>query len=566
MTPKEQGLMIVSATLEAKNLKAATQAVMEELERLANKPPSAQELREAKIHIESEHVYTRETVQGVAKSMGAFKNQLGDPEYGEKYLTLNSSVRPRQISAMVNKYLTPPNVTVSVLLPEADGKDFRIEELEEIVSRFQPSAKAAVSELVEPVGRTLFRELSNGIKVVLVPDSSNPVISFRIACLGGKRFETEDTQGIMNFIARMLKKGASGMSEDDISRKVNEMGGSLDGFSGYDSFGLYASFFSRHWSQGLELLSQLYAGPTFPQDKMERERDLIVNSIKNEPDNPTEYLLKILNKAVFPAAPYGFDQQGTVNTVSGFTREDLKQAYRRFAVPSNTVIAAVGKMDTEEVLDTIEKLFGNTQSEPFQAPQVLTEKPLEKVGETVMHVPRVRAYLAMGFQTVTLTDPDRFPLEVLDNILAGQGGRLFLQLRDKESLAYVVTSFFRPGMAPGVFGVYMGCDAPKVDRAFAGLKEQIELIKKTKVTDAELKKAIDNLIGNHFISLQSSAARAQSIGLYALYGLGYDYDPTYVRKIHEVTADDVLRVARKYLDPERCATVKILPDADRGTK
>ncbi len=97
-----------------------------------------------------------------------------------------------------------------------------------------------------------------------------------------------------------------------------------------------------------------------------------------------------------------------------------------------------------------------------------------------MHVPRVRAYLSIGFQSVTLNDPDRFPLEVLDNILAGQGGRLFRQLRDKESLAYVVTSFFRPGMAPGVFGVYMGCEESKVDRAFAGLKEQIELIQQDK--------------------------------------------------------------------------------------
>ena len=139
----------------------------------------------------------------------------------------------------------------------------------------------------------MFRELSNGMKVVLVPDSSNPVISFRIASLGGKRFENKDTQGIMNFISRMLDKGAGNMTDLDIARKVGSMGGSLGGFSGNDSFGLSASFFSRYWDQGLELLSQIYTDPTFPQDRLDRERDLIINDMKTEPDSPTSVCHRI---------------------------------------------------------------------------------------------------------------------------------------------------------------------------------------------------------------------------------------------------------------------------------
>jgi len=109
----------------------------------------------------------------------------------------------------------------------------------------------------------------------------------------------------------------------------------------------------------------------------------------------------------------------------------------------------------------------------------------------------------------------------------------------------------------------MACDAPKADHAYAGLVQQIELIKKSKVSDAELQKAINNLVGNHLISLQSSSDRAESIGLYALYGLGYDYDPVYISKIREVKAEDVLRVARKYLDLEHCAVVKVLPEGEK---
>ena len=565
MTPKEPGLMTISATLEAKNLEAASKIIMEELARLADKPPSEDELRRAKIHIESQHVYAGETVQGMARIMGNYQNTLGDAGYQAKYLAQNSAVTPQQISAAVRKYLTPPNVTVSTLLPDQQAKDFRVEQLEEIVSGFAPPA-TAVGTGAGATHKTVFKELANGVKVVLVPDSSNPVISFRIACLGGKRFENKDTQGIMHFISRMFDKGADGMTDVEIARKIDDMGGSLDGFSGNDSFGLYASFFSRYWEQGLELLSQLYMDPTFPQDKVDRERQLILAAIKSEPDTPTQYVINILNKTVFPYFPYGFDRLGTTGTIAALTVDDLRRTYQRFAVPSNTVVTAVGKMDSRKVLEKVESVFGAIPAKALEMPKIPLERPWDKVREQIKHVPRAKAHLAIGFRGTTLSDPDRCPLDVLSEILAGQGGRLFVQLRDKEALAYVVTSFVRPSLDAGLFGVYMACEAAKADRAYEGLIKQLKLIRKEKVGDTELKKSINNLIGNHLISLQSSSDRAESIGLYTLYGLGYDYDPTYLRKIREVTADDVLRVAKKYLDLDHCAVVKILPEEKEKSK
>jgi zinc protease len=556
LTPKEPGLFTISATLPAKNLEAATKGIMEELAGLGKTPPSSEELKQAMTHIESTHVYARETVQGVARSMGTFQNQLDDADYEEKYLELNAATTPQQIFAAAKRYLVQPNITISVLLPAGQAEDFRIEQLKKIASAFSP-AKAGGQDAAST--GAVFRELPNGMKIVLVPDSSNPVISFRIACLGGKRFETKDTQGIMNFIARMLNKGAANMTEMDIATKVDDMGGTLEGFSGNDSFGLSASFFSRYWDPALQLLAQMYTDPTFPQRILDRERDLIINEIETEPDTPTKYVINILNKTAFPKFPYGFNKLGSVATVSGFTAEDLKAAYRRFVVPSNTVIAVVGKMDTQKVLERMEELFGKIPAKSLEVPEIPVEDPLAKVNETVMHVPRAKAHLAIGFRSTTIYDPDRFPLDVLNDLLAGQGGRLFRQLRDVEALAYVVTSFYRPSVSPGLFGLYMACDAPKVDQAHTGLLKEIDLIKQAKVSDAELKKAINNLIGNHLISLQSSSDRAEDIGLNTLYGLGYDYTPRYIEKIREVTADDVLRVARKYLDTDQCAIVKILP-------
>jgi zinc protease len=560
LTPKEPGLFLVSATLNGTNLDAATKAIMEEVRQLDQTPPSDEELKRAKTDIESDHLYARESVEGLARSTGSFQATIGDALYEEKYLRLNAATTAQEVSEAVRRYLVPPNVTVTVLMPEDDAKEFRIAQLAEIVSKFKPK-KSKEAEEAAAEGVTT-RTLPNGIRVVLVPDDSNPIVSFRVASLGGKRFETKQTEGISNFIAQMVTKGTSAMSELDISRKIEDMGGRLSGFSGYDSFGLSASFFSRYLDQGLNLLAQIYTDASFPQELLDRERALIINQIKTQPDRPVPFALNQLNETFFGSHPYGFNKEGTLESVAGFTRDDLTHTYRRLAVPANTVITGVGDMDVVQAMQRITELFGKIPAKQFDPPPVPAEKPLKKVKEKTVKIPRAKAHLVVGFGGSTFKDEDRYPLAVLNNVLAGQGGRLFLQLRDKESLAYIVTSIFRPGMDPGLFAFYIACDTSKIDQAVQSLFREIRLAREKPVSDQELNRSKENLIGNHLINLQSSWSRAENTVLNTLYGLGYDYDKIYIKKLSEVKADQVLAVAKKYLDPDRCAIVKILPEED----
>lgn len=558
-TPKEAGLFMVGATLDAKNLEGATKAIMEELTLLAKEPPSAEELERAKVHIESQHVYAGETVGGTARNIGNFRADVDDPQYEEKYLKLNAAVKPEEISKTAATYLRPDNATVAVLVPEKDAQGFQVEKLAQIMESFGASSPAATGQTETGVP-ILTKTLSNGTRVVLAYDKSNPVVAVRIALMGGKRFENKENEGIMNFIAQMLTKGTGKLTEVEIARKVEDMGGRLYGFSGYDSFGLAANFFNRNTDEGLALLADLFTHSTFPQDKLDRERELTLNRIKTEPDRPVVYTINVLNAALFEKHPYGFTKEGTVTTVSGFTREDLQNTYARFAVPANTVITAVGDMDLQKTMARLEELFGKLPAKTLDAPKVPAEDLLTQVRDKIVRIPRAKAHLAIGFRGTSFADPDRYALDVLSNMLAGMGGRLFRNLRDKQSLAYTVTSFDRPGLDPGAFVFYMACDESKVDRAQEGLLKEIAEIREKAPASDELSRSITNLVGNHLISSQASWSRAENMALNTLYNLGYNFDEEYIRKIKAVKADDVLRVAKKYLDPKRYALVKILPE------
>ena len=281
ITPKEPGLMLISATLDSSNLEAATHGIMEEISRLADEPPSVGELERAKVHIESQHVYSYETVQGIARGIGTSRADAGDPNYEDKYLVLNRAVTPDEVSEVVSMYMGALSSTITVLVPENNAKDCKIDNLSQIIKSFAPVSKVAKERHVKKPETTVTK-LSNGIRVILTPDNSNPAVSIKIVHLGGKRFETKETEGIMNFVADMSTKGVGNMSEVAISRRVEDMGGRLAGFSGYDSFGVSLTIFSRHLEKGLNLMSTIYRDPKFPENEMERERQLIINRIKTE--------------------------------------------------------------------------------------------------------------------------------------------------------------------------------------------------------------------------------------------------------------------------------------------
>lgn len=558
ITPKHPGLFVVSATLDAADLEETVRTILTEIRKLAETPPSKEELERAKTAVESSEVFAVEKVGGSASRIGSLWINLNDPDYLDKYLLLNRAIAREAISEAVGKYLIPSNLTITALVPKDKAEGLTGARLAAVVDGFSVSVEEDKKKSRD--GERLVRTLENGIRVVLKPDDSNPVVSFSVAGLGGKRAETPETQGIMNFIAKMLNKGAGDLDEIEIARRIEDMGGSISGYSNKDAFGINTRFVSRHLEEGLELLATVYADPTFPEDIIERERKLTLSAIRTVPDRPIQFTLRETIDELYKDHPYGFFIMGTEDSVSQFTREKLLKTYRAYAVPSNTVISGQGDFDPDEAFKIVKKLFGSIPDRSFKGLDVAPAEPPTGPRERIVRQPRAKAHLALGFRGTTIKEDDRYALAVLDTILGGMGGRLFSQLRDEQSLAYTVASINWPGLDRGPFMIYMGTDAAKVDRAVEGLYSEIERVKKAPVSEKELERAKRTIIGNKKIGLQTSSARAETIAKHTIYGLGYDYTPEFLSRISNVTADRVLEVARKYLDPSRAVLVKILPE------
>ncbi len=216
--------------------------------------------------------------------------------------------------------------------------------------------------------------------------------------------------------------------------------------------------------------------------------------------------------------------------------------------PSNAVLSIVGDVTPDEIVAQVAELLadwkgpGRVELPPREMPKVPTEPRVASLEKDKSQV-----HVVMGFLGLTIADPDLHALDVLTQILAGQGGRLFMELRDKRSLAYSVTAFSMEGVDPGSFGVYIASAPDKLEEAKEGLRSELARVLDEPIEESELDRARNYLIGSNDVGLQRYASQASLLSLDELYGLGAAHYLDYGDKIGAVTLDDVKRVAKRII-------------------
>jgi zinc protease len=257
------------------------------------------------------------------------------------------------------------------------------------------------------------------------------------------------------------------------------------------------------------------------------------------------------------------DMVGTLDSVQKITQKDLKEYYGRIAVPENMVFTVVGDVDTNQVLQAVQKEFGRLPKGNFVHPVVAQELPLQKTRTSEVYKEKEQAHFVLGFLGPTLRSLDRYAIEVLDAALSGMGGRLFYELRDKESLAYSLAFIGNVNLDPGYICVYMGTRPDKLEKAIESVLRELKKVKEEGLTSDEVERAKRYLIGNFEIGLQTNGAQANRICVDELYDLGFNYYEKYPDEIKKVSMEDIRRVAKEYLNLDVYALAIIRPPKEK---
>jgi zinc protease len=561
-TPHDPGLLEVFAVLDSEKILPALQAALTEVFTLKYLSVTAEELNRAKRNLESDFVFSLERVEGQARVLGSFEMMTGDPREDE-YLEAIRSVTIEDIRRVADKYFRNDSITAGFLVPVGSAFSPTTEELEAIVQQADAAARQSDSPALLAdayLSGTHRFVLDNGITLLVREDELVETVAIRAVFPGGLRSETPATNGAFAFISELLPKGTESLTAQDIALKVGDMAGSLTGFNGKNTFGLKGDFLARFYKEGLNLTADILQHPAFASKEAEKIRPELLARLRQQEDSLPTLAFKEFNQLLFEGHPYGLNTAGSEEALTGLSVDALHDIYRQHARPDRLVLAVAGAVDAEDVRDQVANLFGGWRldREPVTFTQdILPPLPLQTPKVLEIARDKEQVHLVIGFLGVALNDEDRYAMEILENVLSGQSGRLFVELRDKLSLAYSLSSFSLLGLDTGAFGIYLGTSPDKKQSAIAEIWKQLQAVREEKITDEELLRAKNILISQYEMNLQTHASQALEMALDETYGLGQDFGQHYIDAIGKVDADMVLAVARKYILPDRYVMVAV---------
>lgn len=561
-TPEDPGMLAVGGQVHGPGVLDALDSLLETTLRVLDHV-GEEELTKAKTIITSEQVYLRETVDGMARRMGYFASTVGDVNFEAAYYRAIENARPEDVLGVARRILGGPPV-VTALMPDGVPDDVTEAAVLDLIQRRRrehevvdaPPPPPGVQ--VEPAREGFVRAvLSNGARVVIQEDRTVPRVSIRAAAIGGLLGEDRARNGVGHLTSQLLARGTKDHSAEELVEACDAMAAGLGGISGRSSLGLSGDFLSASWPRGFQMFMSCLLEPTFEEEELRRERRTALEDIEARQDSPTTMVFDRLAEALHGSHPYAMPVIGTAESVGSLTRDDVVSTWRRQLAPDRTVVAVVGAVDPRATLERLEATLGQAPTAPaWELPPPSAPPP---GAEIEVSMEREQAHVAMGFAGVALSDPRRLALDLLSTVLGGQSGRLFLDLRDTQSLAYAVSAMHLDGYHPGSFAAYIGTHPSKLSTAESGLMGHLRAVVADGITEAELARAQRYLVGAHEIGLQRASARASTMALMEVYGEGYDAHLRYPDRLLKLTVADVHAAARDILQLDRPVTVRLRP-------
>ncbi len=570
-TPRERGLFATSLTTTAATLREAFEETVRVMASVTRVEAESDEVETIKALIEAEAVYQRETVQGLARKLGYYESMAGGLEREASYYEAVSQVTAPQLREVADRYFTFDRAVVTGLLPhEATLTEAQVREVLTSVAAHRPAtlpARALAAATPMRLSGNLKRarpgltvqKLENGATLIVREERSVPLLAMRASFHGGVRYETPEESGLTTLLARTITRGTQTLGAEAFSHLVDSMAGSLSAIAGRNSMSLRAEFLSKHFERAFELFSDSLQNPAFSDEEFERERAQQLQDIASRDDRPSSLAFELFAKTLWLAHPYRMSTLGEKNSVEQLSPASLRTYHSRWMDPTQLTLAVVGDVDTERVLERVRAAFGGSRGGAAPAPSVAPEPAWSGPRASRRTLQKAQTHLVLGFPGARMTDPWRRGLEVMQTLLSGQSGRLFMELRDKRSMAYSVSAMLMEGIDPGSFSVYMGTSPEKVEAALAGIRAELSKLCEDLITDAELSRAKEHLIGTQGIGLQRNGARAGVMALDACYGLGAEAFLRYPEEIAAVTAEDIRSAAQRVIDFKREALAVVGP-------
>ncbi|MGZ8380876.1 MAG: M16 family metallopeptidase [Nitrospira sp.] len=399
----------------------------------------------------------------------------------------------------------------------------------------------------------------NGMTVLVLEQHFLPIVEIHALIKAGSAQDPPEKAGLANFVASLLDEGTTTRSSRQLAEQIDFVGGSLGAQAGEDFTTASARTLKKDIDLGFTLLADILQRPAFPKHEFERVRSQILGEITSDNDDPGHVAMKAFNQLVFQNHPYRWPVNGTEETLGKVTLADVQNFYAKEYLPNQVILTIVGDVTVDQATTLVQTYFGSWKKGVVQPRTVKKPAAIEKKIVQLIEKDLTQSTIVIGHPGISRTNPDYYAVTVMNHVL-GAGGfssRLMDTIRDKQGLAYGITSHYDARALPGSFWINLQTRTETTNQAISGVLAEMKAIREAPVSDQELADAKAFLMGSFPLRLDSTSKLAQVLAQVEFFGLGFDYFSQYQKWIERVTKEDVQRVAKQYLDPQHYALVVV---------
>jgi zinc protease len=403
--------------------------------------------------------------------------------------------------------------------------------------------------------------LPNGLRVMVVLHHEQPAVSMRLLVRAGSAADPKSKTGLVHLLASLLDQGTegpSGQSAVEFNDTIDFIGGVAGAGAGTDLCYLNMVVMKDSFDAGLRMLSDMARHPAFDAAEIERQRQQLLSSLQVSFDDPGFIANSVFDRLVYGFHPYGLPQTGTPDTLASLTRDDVVALHRKYFVPNNAILAIVGDVTAEEAFVAAGKVFGDWERRDFPSESAI-EPPMPTRRLVIVNKPdAVQTEVRVGNIGIPRNHPDYMAVNLAIRILGGEGSnRLHQVLRTARGLTYSAQANFDTFKDSGDFEAETTTRTQATGEVVRLIVDEFWRLQRERVSERELSDAKAYLTGSFPLTIETPDAIALQVLNVMFYGLPIEQLQNFRDRVNAVTVDDIQRVARLYLKPDRLSVVLV---------
>ena len=392
--------------------------------------------------------------------------------------------------------------------------------------------------------------LPNGLRIVHMQTDSH-VAYCGFAVNAGARDENHNEHGLAHFVEHTLFKGTRKRKACHILNRMENVGGELNAYTTKESTFIYSIFMEKDFERAAELMSDLITNSQFPDNELNKEREVILDEIQSYEDSPSELIFDDFENMLFNGHPLGHHILGNKRSLRSFNSSSGKSFLERFYSAENMVFFSMSRTDFKLVIRLAERYMAGIPSQ---------EKPLSRIKPEEVKAYEInkkkkthQSHVITGCRAYDMHNGNKYPFFLLNNILGGPGmnNRLNVSLREKNGLVYNVESNVTSYTDTGVFSIYFGTDPKNLERVSALVEKELSCLRTKKLTSTQLAAAKKQAIGQLGVAGDNKESKFLGLGKSFLHFNKYEPQPEIFAKIEKITAEQILETANYILNPEK---------------